>query len=115
MAMGLELAPTEGLLPSTLTSIGKAFKIFPFKTIRPVAIKSHRNECWIVSFQNYVIYGIACRTLVAMATARKIFKAFLLRNSWPDLKIIWHKCSLVDPLYNTYYPLKIFLDTAGPI
>ena len=78
--------------------VNNCFKWHLIETVRPVLLKLHINNTWMVLYQNCSNEVEPCRILVAMATKSKNFKNLLLRNQWKDLTVDWHKWSSIYPV-----------------
>ena len=69
------------------------YKIFSSETGQQISMKLHRNDPWVMHFQNTSKIGIPWRILVAMATERKNFKNLLVPNRKGYSFHIWHVAS----------------------
>jgi hypothetical protein len=72
--------PTKWRPSSVVRPHFKYSKDIFYDTARPMLMKLGRNTLCMKLYQDCSKNSISCRTLVAMATERKIFKYLLLKN-----------------------------------
>ena len=73
-----------------------------------ILTKLHRNDPWLVLFQNGQMIPVHCISgsqELKIDFLTKNLKNLLVRNYWTDFNIILKKCSFNDPLPRLFKPL----------